>query len=276
MRIHNLIPKLENRKILRLWHQAQESQWSAQAIGWDKPKRLTGKASIDGLGRVLSPILMSEQSAFNSAAALLPLVGRRGETESQYYLTTWLVDEARHAELFARMFRRLDREPLSARRFPHAYLFQASVMADDVAVWLAGLLVSELLAKHMMTAFRDVDVDPCLSDIAERILKDEARHIGFNRIYSEDRLARLKQQDPAAAEAFAAELRGRLAIVVGKVPDLVLGMKDELTDLGFRVDDIIEGVRSEADNRMEQTIRAGLTNGKAAAEQFEHAEELGA
>ena len=42
-----------------------------------------------------------------------------------------VLDEAKHTELLTRYYWRLDREPLSIRRFPAGYLFQSAIMSDD-------------------------------------------------------------------------------------------------------------------------------------------------
>lgn len=258
MRVYKVIPTLDKQHILNLWHKAQDAQWSAERIDWHAPLRITEKVSKDRLARVMTPILMSEQSAFHSASQLLPLLGRNNEVESQYYLSTWLVDEARHAELFALMFERFDRQPTSPRRFPGAYFFQSKVMSDDVAVWLAGLLAVEVLAKHVMTELRRLDLDAALSQVCDGILEDEARHIGFNRIYVEDRIATLGARSTEEAQAFADQLDERLEAVLDAAPVLLGALDTELAEMGFRKDDVLDRLRDEARSRMGRTVRAGF------------------
>ncbi len=278
MRIHKVIPKLEKKRMLNLWHKAQEAQWSAEALDWSAPQRIRSKVNKDRIARILTPVLMSEQSAFHSATALLPLLGRNQEVESQYYLTTWLVDEARHAELFARLFERFDREPLSVRRFPGAYLFQSQVMSQDTAVWLAGLLVVEVLAKKVMQEFRRLDLDPVLSEISDRILGDEARHLGFNRIYVEDRIAELERQDPERAQACAGRLGERLEKILAAAPVLLGSLDKELEEIGFETDIVLTSLAEEARKRMTRAIDTGKRAGKKppGEPRFEHAADLGA
>ena len=278
MRVYKLIPKLKKKRHLNLWHKAQEAQWSAEGLDWNAPQRVLSKVTKDRLARILTPVLMSEQSAFHSATALLPLLGRNNEVESQYYLTTWLVDEARHAELFARMFDRIDREPLSARKFPGAYLFQNQVMSHDTAIWLAGLLVVEVLAKKVMTEFRRLDLDPVLSEISDRILIDEARHLGFNRIYVEDRMAEMQRRGAAEAEGFASQLGERLEKILEAAPVLLGSLQKELEEVGFDTEGVLHELGEEARQRMERAIATGQRAGlKEAGElRFEQAAVLGA
>ncbi|MDX1384889.1 MAG: hypothetical protein R3190_14650 [Thermoanaerobaculia bacterium] len=261
MRIPRVIPHLEKERILRLWHQAQEDQWSAKSIHWDAPQVIQSRASKDRMARLLTPILMSEQSAFNSASALLPVLGEEGEDESQYYLATWVVDEARHAELFYRLFKRFDRAPLSPRRFPAVYFLQSKIYSEDMSVFLAGLLIIEVMAKKSMTELLRIDVDPALSEICEGILRDEARHLGFNRIYVEDKLSRLEAADPASAQAYADRLNERMELVLAEVPKFLGSLETEFREIGFRSEMVIEELRIEARQRMERAIAAGRNAG---------------
>lgn len=258
MKIYKLIPRLEKQRMLRLWHQAQEDQWSARAIPWDAPLFIQKDVSRDRMARILTPVLMSEQSAFNSAAALLPILGERGQDEAQYYMTTWIVDEARHAELFLRMIDRFEREPLSPRKQPAAYYFQAKVRSNEVVEFLAGLLVSEVMAKKAMTEFLRLDLDTALSQICERILNDEARHLGFNRIFTEDHIASIHAVDPAEAKACVEGLESRLEFVLEGLVEFLSTMKPDFVDIGFDMDRVIGEIHEECRSRMHRAITAGL------------------
>ena len=135
MNIYKVLPPLDNERQIKLWHKALRAQWSATDLDWNKP-RVPRKPSIDDeLARVLTPVLMGEQSALYSVSGLIPVLGHRSEVEGQFYLTTWAVDEARHTELFARYYGRLQREPMSIRRFPAGYLFQSRIISKEPAEW---------------------------------------------------------------------------------------------------------------------------------------------
>lgn len=259
MKTYRAIPPLENKRLLRVWHRAQEVQWSAEAVDWKAPQRIVSKVNKDRLARILTPVLMAERTAFHSAMALLPFLGQNDEIESQYFLSTWLVDEARHAELFARMFDRLDREPISPRRFPAAYLFQSQMLSEDPAVWFASVLVAEVMAKHVMQEFRRLDLDPVLSEISDRILVDEARHLGFNRIYIEDRIAEIGRDDEEKAVAYGDQLAKRLETVLQAVPVVLGSIGNELREIEFAFDTVIDCLADESRKRLEGAIRAGLS-----------------
>ncbi|MBI4613394.1 MAG: hypothetical protein HY720_07255, partial [Planctomycetes bacterium] len=122
--MYKTLPDLTNERQLALWHKALKNQWSANDLDWKKPVRMTAPARKT-LARILTPVLIGEQSALYSVSSLIPIFGSRSEVEGQFYLTTWAVDEARHTELFTRFYWRIEEEPLPIRRFPSGYLFQS-------------------------------------------------------------------------------------------------------------------------------------------------------
>ena len=138
MKIYKVLPDLTRTRQLKIWHKALRSQWSAADLNWDAPQRMTQRSLKDQLGRLLTPVLMGEQAALYSVSGLIPILGKRAEVESQFYLPTWAVDEARHTELFALFYGRIDREPLSIRQFPSGYLFQSQIVSHEPGEWRAA------------------------------------------------------------------------------------------------------------------------------------------
>jgi len=278
VKIFKVLPDLSKTRHLKLWHKALRSQWSATDLDWDRPHRITSRKFKDELGRVLTPILMGEQTALYSVSALIPVLGRTLEVESQFYLTTWAVDEARHTELFAMFYKRLDREPMSIRRFPAGYLFQSQISSHEPARWLTGVLVSEVLAKLVMEEFKALDLDPVLSDIADGILVDEARHLGFNHIYLEDRFTELFGEGSLRGRSHAEMLRAQLDSVLSLVPPMLNGLDAELRAIGIDAQALLEKLREEAVWRLDKSITAGerVAAGKAAVSHPADAARLGA
>jgi hypothetical protein len=277
MKFYKVLPDLKKERQLKLWHKALRSQWSADDLNWDRPHRITSRTFKDQLARVLTPVLIGEQSALYSVSGLIPKLGLDSEVESQFYLTTWAVDEARHTELFARFYGRLGREPLSIRRFPSGYLFQTRIVSDDAAEWLAGVLVSEVLARQLMLEFKRLDIDPVLSDISDGLLTDEARHLGFNHIYLEDRFGALERRDPAEAAAFATQLGARIEHVLEAVPPILRAIDSELSAIGIDRRRLFHDATEEARERLQKSIRAGrraVAHGSA-ADRLRDAAEIG-
>lgn len=257
MRIYKVLPDLSKERHMKIWHRALRSQWSSSDLPWQTPQRIQSDRLRDQLARVLSPVLMGEQAALYSVAGLIPILGQRAEVESQLYLTTWAVDEARHTELFTDFYKRLQRTPMSIRRFPAGYLFQSQIASDDPGEWLAGVLVSEVTAKKVMQELRQLDLDPLLSKISDGILFDEARHLGFNHIYLEDRFSDLFQNDESQAEAYSKRLQGRLQAVLDLLQPALSALADDFRDIGVDVEALHQGVGEEASKRLDKSIAAG-------------------
>lgn len=274
--IYKVLPALENRRQLALWHRALGLQWSAEEVRWDAPGRIRGRGLRDRLARVLTPVLMGEQAALYSVSTLIPILGHRSEVEGQFYLTTWAVDEARHTELFARYYGRLEREPESIRRFPEGYLFQSSITSKDPAEWLSGVLVSEVLATLVMRELRRLDLDPVLSEIADGILKDEARHLAFNHVYSEEDVARRYLAGAGAGDSRADDLRRRLDRVLAGVPPILDRLATELSAVGIDRGRLLETLATDARRRLETSIARGrrVAAGEAEAALAADAAEL--
>ena len=266
MKIYKVLPDLSNTRQLKLWTKAQRNQWSAEDLDWERPQRMTRDHLKDQLGRVLTPVLMGEQSALYSVSGLIPILGKDSHVEGQFYLTTWAVDEARHTELFTRFYRRLDREPMSIREFPAGYLFQSQIYSPEPAEWLSGVLVSEVLATLVMKEFKRLDLDPVLSDISDGILADESRHLGFNHIYLEDRFADLFEANPDEGRAYAKHLHDHLQSVLDLVPPVFEGLAREFADVGIDCEWMMQEAARDSKERLERSIQGGARRAGKLAE----------
>ena len=267
MKIYKVLPDLSKDRHMKIWHKALHSQWSASDLPWSTPQRLTNNRLKDQLARVLTPVLMGEQAALYSVSGLIPKLGQMSQVESQFYLTTWAVDEARHTELFTLFYGRIERQPMSIRRFPAGYIFQSAIVSDDPAEWLSGVLVSEVIAKKLMEEFRRLDIDPLLSKIADGILLDEARHLGFNHIYIEDEMKRLVMSSPDEAQAREEHLHAHLQKVLAALPPALDALADEFAGIGVDRIELFDKVGDEAARRLQKSIESGrrLASREAAA-----------
>ena len=257
MNRYKVLPDLSNERQMRLWQQGIRKQWSAKDLDWNAPRRITGERIRDQLGRVLTPVLTGEQSALYSVSGLIPVLGRQSEVPAQFYLTTWAVDEARHTELFARYYGRIDREPLSIRKFPDGYLFQSRIISKDPCEWLTGVLASESMAQVVSHELRDLDLDPVLSDICAGILEDEARHLGFNHIYMEDQFRQFYAKDPEKADEKADSLRDRMKYVPEGVPPIIEAVREDMDELGIDMDKVQDILDRVARHRLDKAINGG-------------------
>jgi hypothetical protein len=254
MNIFKVLPDLSKSKHLGLFHRAARGQWGADEIDWDAAPRISKKHLRVQLARTLTPLLMGEQSAFYSLSTIIPILGNELEVESQMFLTSMAMDEARHTELVSRVYHRLDEQPISLRRFPTGYLFQTAIIADEPGRWIVGSLVSEVLAKSVLEAFREVDLDPVLSELCNRILIDEARHLAFNHVFLSDRLRGQLAKHPNTSEAYIDTLRERVDHVLDHVPPMFEALAQELKDCGVSTDDVLGEVFEQSRRRFEKSV----------------------
>ncbi len=257
LNIYKVLPDLNRARQLKLWHKALRSQWSVEDLDWSAPQRMRNGRTKDGLARVLTPLLMGEQSALYSVCSLIPILGHRSHVEAQFFLTSWALDEARHTEVFARFFGRLDREPLSIRRFQSGYLFQSQIASKDPGTWLAGVLVSEVAAKLFIQEMLRVDLDPVLSEMCDGLLTDEARHLAFNRVYLEDLFADLFREGHDDASSYADDLRARLETVLGLVPAVFGVLAADFSEIGIDHEEVMADLQREVRERLEASIARG-------------------
>lgn len=261
MQIYKALPDLAKGRLMRVWHQALKSSWSPTELDWESSGTPTKGAHLDALARVLSPILTGEQAGLYSIAHIIRKLGETSEVESQLYLSTQMVDESRHMELFTRYYGRLARAPLPIRRMPSGYLFQAEIMADEPVDWLPGSLVSEVVAKRALEELRKRDVDPLFTELAGRVLEDEARHLAFNHLWVEDRVSGLGAgEDPSRAAAEGARIRGRVEQVLAKVPPILDELEADMATFGIDRGDLQESIFEESRRRIEKSIASGLAH----------------
>ncbi|MCA8979529.1 MAG: ferritin-like domain-containing protein [Planctomycetes bacterium] len=259
MQIYKALPDLSKSRLMRVWHQALARSWSPTEVDWDAPGTPTRDAQLDALGRILSPILTGEQAGLYSIAQIIRKLGATSEVESQLFLSTQMVDESRHLELFTRYYHRLEREPLPIRRMPSGYLFQAKIMADEPVDWLPGSLVSEVVAKRSLEELREKDVDPVFTDFSGRILDDEARHLAFNHLWVEDRVAgKGADGNRLPAEEEARRIRGRVEEVLEMVPPILDALQPDIVTLGISRPDLEESIFEESRRRIEKSIESGF------------------
>ena len=276
MRIYKTLPDLEQRKQMALWHKALKVTWSPKDIDFSAPGAagalgVAGGAGPqkwkDHLARALSPILMGEQAGLYSITNIIRALGRTSEVEGQLFLTTMLVDEAKHVELFTRYYHRIERDPLSIRRFPPGYLFQSAIMSDDPIEWLTGSLVSEVLAKQSLEEIRRLEIDPLLCTLIDRVLEDESRHLGFNHVFLADRFEQGFSKSVRDAGALADKLTTRLEAVLDRVPAILDGLETDMRELGMMdKHTFFETLREDCRRRLSKSIGSGRKAFQAAAE----------
>ena len=213
-------------RLLALYQKGKDKQWDAQKrIDWslevdpydalglpDEAMAIYGTRYWDEFGddnrRELrlhyaswqfSQFLHGEQGAMVCAARIVESVP---DLDSKFYSATQTMDEARHAEMYARFLHEkigmvypindqlqsLLKDTLSDSRWDMPYLGM-QVLIEGLALAAFGLL-------------RDTTSKPLPKQLLSYVMQDEARHVAFGRMALRDYYAQLSQAELDEREDF--------------------------------------------------------------------------
>lgn len=173
----------ENDPILQLFHKGVKGQWSSNDFDWELPFHLD-EAEATAFAHILTPVYLGEQTAMLGASTILPHFAEAHETSAQLYITTFMLDEARHFEMLTKVYRLLDRRPLEVRNLREMFRYHYRLLKSKNRLdWLFGILISDLFAKNFYGAFRKTFPNTLFGKLSTRIILDEARHQAFAEHY---------------------------------------------------------------------------------------------
>ena len=175
-------PRFEDDLLVRLFHKGVKSQWTVEDVNWTDPIQFS-REQAHALARMLTPVYLGEQSAMIGASVALPQMAGAGETTAQLYLSSFLMDEARHFEVLTRLYQRLDADPLTIRQMPEMLRYHNRLRKGDRLDWVWGILISDIFAKNFYAMYAKTQPDALFGKISGRILKDESRHQAFAEHY---------------------------------------------------------------------------------------------
>ncbi len=149
-----------------------------------------------------SQFLHGEQGAMICSARIVESVP---DLDSKFYAATQTMDEARHAETYARFLQekmgilfpindnlsKLLQETLTDSRWDMPYLGM-QVLIEGLALAAFGLL-------------RDITTKPLPKQILAYVMQDEARHVAFGRLALKDAYAQLSTKERDEREEFVVE-----------------------------------------------------------------------
>jgi hypothetical protein len=216
-----IFPDLGDDLLLRLFHKGAAATWTSRDLEWDRPAALDARQRR-ALARLLTPVYLGEQTAMAGASAVLPKLLAAGETAAQLYLSTFILDEARHFEALTRVYQALGQEPMRLRELPDMLRYHHRLRQGDRIDWVWGILISDLYAKLFYRAFVASRPGSLFGHVSARILEDESRHQAFALLY-------LRRHVPALEAARRRSL---------------LGMRDELLRL---IEGGLNQVRADCD-----------------------------
>lgn len=216
-----IFPDLEEDLLVRLFHKGVKAQWTVEDVAWDTPLQFSPRQTL-ALARLITPVYLGEQSAMIGASVVLPQVAMAGETSAQLYLSSFLMDEARHFEALTSLYRRLGHQPVSVREMPEMLRYHNRLRRGDRVDWVWGILISDVFAKNFYQMFAKSQPDALFGKLSSRILVDESRHQAFAQFY-------LQRVIPSLDE-------GRLSVL--------RGMRDELLQI---MDSMYDRLRDDTD-----------------------------
>ncbi len=186
-------PKFEEDLLIRLFHKGVRAQWSAADVTWDDPLLLSAEHAR-ALARILTPVYLGEQSAMIGASVVLPQMAMAGETTAQIYLSSFLMDEARHFEVLTRLYQRLGTDPLTIREMPEMLRYHNRLRKGDRVDWVWGILISDIFAKNFYQIYAKSQPDALFGKLSGRILRDESRHQAFAEHYLKNQIPLLPDE----------------------------------------------------------------------------------
>jgi ribonucleoside-diphosphate reductase beta chain len=241
-------------------------------------------ASLDELERETILSLTSLFAAGEEAVTLelLPLVlavAREGRIEEELFLTTFLYEEGKHTELFARFLDEVAGSPADLERF-HVPSYR-TIFYDELPAAMNRLLTDsspEALARAAVTYNIIVEgvlaetgyhsyheslaangLMPGLCEALVNVKRDESRHIAYG-VYL---LSRLVVADPAVWDVIEARMNELFPYALGVVTETFERYDEDGPPFGLEQETFVEYSTSQFGKRYDRISRA---RGKTLAE----------
>ena len=216
-------------RLLSLYQKGKDKQWdSTQRIDWsidvdpcdalgtpENTLGLYGSRQYEKLNKQerremrrhmasweFSQFLHGEQGAMICSARIVESVP---DIDSKFYAATQVMDEARHAEIFARFVD--EKIGLTYPINPHLKTLLGEALNDSRwdMPYLGMQVLIEGLALAAFGILRDRTDKPLPKQILSYIMQDEARHVAFGRLALRDYYAQLSSAEIAEREEFVIE-----------------------------------------------------------------------
>ncbi len=222
--IHDLDPQdfYEQVHSFQFWFEAVEGYLSGRSYGMPPgtPEVILPDLDRDRLITVLCNYCVGETAALDGASGLVAVAPNR---QAKIFLSTQVVDEGRHLEVFLHRLRSLgvaDPEQEVARRASRSLLLFRERLLELVEGkdWEAAIFAQNVILEALeFTVFQSHarEADPVTREVLLGVVKDERRHIGFG----ENALGRCLQTTP--------HIRPRLLQLKRELDHLVLDALEE-------------------------------------------------
>jgi hypothetical protein len=237
--VSRLFPDLTDDLLLNLFHKGAKVQWTSRDIDWEEPVVMTERQRM-ALAHLLTPVYFGEQTAMAGAGHVLPELLLAGETTAALYVSTFIMDEARHFEALTRLYGKLGHEPTSLRRIPELLRYHHRIRQGDRADWVWGILFSDVIAKHFYRAFGVAQADPLFGEMSRQILLDESRHLAFADHYLR---RNVPEMDPARRRAMI-DMRDDLFRILSAMTERV---RADAGEFNVDADEYLAGVWADVE-----------------------------
>jgi hypothetical protein len=235
--IIRVFPDLDDDLLLQLFHKGVKAQWTSRDLDWTLPLHMTDPQRRS-LARLLTPVYLGEQTAMVGASGLVPQLMRAGETTAQLYITSFMMDEARHFEALTRLYRTLGHDPMRLRELPEMLRYHHRLRQGDRIDWVWGIFISDLYAKLFYRAFVASQPEGLFGRMSERIIQDESRHQAFAVHYLRRNLPNVDQARRRALVTMRDELYALVEYGMGR-------LRDDCDTLGFDGDRVLSQLWTE-------------------------------
>jgi len=220
--------------LLNLFHKGARVQWTSRDLDWESPVAMSEKKR-QALAHLLTPVYFGEQSAMAGAGNMLPQLLLAGETTAALYVSSFIMDEARHFEALTRLYRQFGVAPTNLRRIPELLRYHHRIRQGDRVDWVWGILFSDVIAKHFYRSFGVAQADPLFGEMSKQILKDESRHLAFADQYLRRNVPHM---EPARRRALV-QMRDDLFRILGAMTERV---RADAAEFEVDADDYLAGV----------------------------------
>ena len=202
---------------------------------WDKIKN--DRKAVDELKLHLtswqfSQFLHGEQGAMICSARIVESVP---DLDSKFYAATQTMDEARHAETYARFLQEKVGMLYPINEHLKALLDDTLTDARWDMPYLGMQVLIEGLALAAFGVLRDMTTMPLPKQILAYVMQDEARHVAFGRLALKDYYSQLTSKELEEREEFVVEgcylMRDRFR------------QEEVWRNLGYDVDECLEAVK---------------------------------
>jgi hypothetical protein len=177
----------------------------AGSRAWERIKddpRALGELRRNQAAWQFSQFLHGEQGAMIGSARIVESVP---DLDSKFYASTQTMDEARHAETYARFLQ--EKVGLVYPINPHLKSLLDDTLSDSRwdMPYLGMQVLIEGLALAAFGVLRDMTTVALPKQILSYVMQDEARHVAFGRIALRDYYAQLSSAERAEREEFVVE-----------------------------------------------------------------------